>query len=219
MKNKIISLVLVLFSIGISQAQTVTPLNVTPTHFEMDSLRSNYGESLNTYLSELQRIQLFQTDVSNQIKETEKQLIEEEELHKSISGFYKQSIKTLEELLRSNEQELKKLQDVIAYVEKHQKEIHKSTRLNTTTRNLYIDTLMVNKRDLEDMVRTIEKQIEVITAQKIRIEALGQGINTLELDIKNKQIDLNQVKEIHKIRTDTIKNEIKNVKKTIKQQK
>jgi chromosome segregation ATPase len=219
MKNKITSLALVLFTAGWLQAQTVTPLNITPTYFELDSLRSQYGESLNTYLSELQRIQAFQTNVSNQIKETEKQLTEEENLLKGVSGFYKQSIKLLEELLRSNEQEVKRLQDVINYMDKQQKEIHKSTRINATTRNLYMDTLTVNKRQLEDIVRDIEMQVETITAQKIRIEALSQGINTLDLDIKNKQIDLNQVTEVHKTRMDTIKNEIKNVKKSIKLQK
>jgi hypothetical protein len=72
---------------------------------------------------------------------------------------------------------------------------------------------------LEDIVRDIEMQVETITAQKIRIEALSQGINTLDLDIKNKQIDLNQVTEVHKTRMDTIKNEIKNVKKSIKLKK
>jgi hypothetical protein len=82
-----------------------------------------------------------------------------------------------------------------------------------------MDTLTVNKRQLEDIVRDIEMQVETITAQKIRIEALSQGINTLDLDIKNKQIDLNQVTEVHKTRMDTIKNEIKNVKKSIKLQK
>jgi hypothetical protein len=104
-------------------------------------------------------------------------------------------------------------------MDKQQKEIHKSTRINATTRNLYMDTLTVNKRQLEDIVRDIEMQVETITAQKIRIEALSQGINTLDLDIKNKQIDLNQVTEVHKTRMDTIKNEIKNVKKSIKLQK
>lgn len=204
-----------LFFALVMNGQHVNPLQITNVEFDLQTLRQESAD-LAAYTYALQHIRLEQESVGKQLKEAEKELKEEQKHLKSLKECQKSSEKAVKSLRKSYESERKTLNSLSRTYSKYATTARRSNRLEENTRDGFLDYIAMRQATVEYMERSLKERIEYLDSQG---ENLKHGIEVqqqFELELKQKELDLKQLQETHRSRTDIIKAELKSVSAQMK---
>ena len=202
-----------------SMAQTVTPLNVSITEVNLDSLRGPGMENLEGYRNELVRLQQALKVDMDEIKMAKNQLKTEQTYVKNQTKLQKdreKNFKAQEKVLNTQEKNNKKERKDI---EKQRKDFLKNTALDQRT----VD---YNVRALDDRANRIDQSDRDIAYKRTDIqrerEQLKNEIIALadyNYALQSKASELKNMETKNKLDAGMVKSEIKNVDGQIKEQK
>lgn len=209
MKKLTILAVFALLTLSLS-AQHVTPLNIHLTEVNPEALRQEYsGQS---YLLELQRLDKLLKDDTKAIKDAQEQLKEEKDFQKQMDNYIAKaeaSFKSLEALAQKEENEQKKLKDL---VEKQLQFMNSSKRLDIETRTKSIEQLQEQRRALEATINATQGRQSRISNQPVQLQQMRTAMMVFSQELINKETDIKQLEANVKSRRAVIQSEMKNVK-------
>jgi len=209
MKKLTILAVFALLTLSLS-AQHVTPLNIHLTEVNPEALRQEFsGQS---YLLELQRLDKLLKDDTKAIKDAQEQLKEEKDFQKQMDNYIAKaeaSFKSLEALAQKEENEQKKLKDL---VEKQLQFMNSSKRLDIETRTKSVEQLQEQRRALEATINATQGRQSRISNQPVQLQQMRTGMMVFSQELINKETDIKQLEANLKSRRAVIQSEMKNVK-------
>lgn len=209
MKKLTILAVFALLTLSLS-AQHVTPLNIHLTEVNPEALRQEYsGQS---YLLELQRLDKLLKDDTKAIKDAQEQLKEEKNFQKQMDNYIAKaeaSFKSLEALAQKEENEQKKLKDL---VEKQLQFMNSSKRLDIETRTKSVEQLQEQRRALEATINATQGRQSRISNQPVQLQQMRTAMMVFSQELINKETDIKQLEANVKSRRAVIQSEMKNVK-------
>lgn len=209
MKKLTILAVFALLTLSLS-AQHVTPLNIHLTEVNPEALRQEFsGQS---YLLELQRLDKLLKDDTKAIKDAQEQLKEEKDFQKQMDNYIAKaeaSFKSLETLAQKEENEQKKLKDL---VEKQLQFMNSSKRLDIETRTKSIEQLQEQRRALEATINATQGRQSRISNQPVQLQQMRTAMMVFSQELINKETDIKQLEANVKSRRAVIQSEMKNVK-------
>lgn len=209
MKKLTILAVFALLTLSLS-AQHVTPLNIHLTEVNPEALRQEYsGQS---YLLELQRLDKLLKDDTKAIKDAQEQLKEEKDFQKQMNNYIAKaeaSFKSLEALAQKEENEQKKLKDL---VEKQLQFMNSSKRLDIETRTKSVEQLQEQRRALEATINATQGRQSRISNQPVQLQQMRTAMMVFSQELINKETDIKQLEANVKSRRAVIQSEMKNVK-------
>lgn len=209
MKKLTILAVFALLTLSLS-AQHVTPLNIHLTEVNPEALRQEYsGQS---YLLELQRLDKLLKDDTKAIKDAQEQLKEEKNFQKQMDNYIAKaeaSFKSLETLAQKEENEQKKLKDL---VEKQLQFMNSSKRLDIETRTKSVEQLQEQRRALEATINATQGRQSRISNQPVQLQQMRTAMMVFSQELINKETDIKQLEANVKSRRAVIQSEMKNVK-------
>lgn len=209
MKKLTILAVFALLTLSLS-AQHVTPLNIHLTEVNPEALRQEYsGQS---YLLELQRLDKLLKDDTKAIKDAQEQLKEEKDFQKQMDNYIAKaeaSFKSLEALAQKEENEQKKLKDL---VEKQLQFMNSSKRLDIETRTKSVEQLQEQRRALEATINATQGRQSRISNQPVQLQQMRTAMMVFSQELINKETDIKQLEANVKSRRAVIQSEMKNVK-------
>lgn len=209
MKKLTILAVFALLTLSLS-AQHVTPLNIHLTEVNPEALRQEFsGQS---YLLELQRLDKLLKDDTKAIKDAQEQLKEEKNFQKQMDNYIAKaeaSFKSLEALAQKEENEQKKLKDL---VEKQLQFMNSSKRLDIETRTKSVEQLQEQRRALEATINATQGRQSRISNQPVQLQQMRTGMMVFSQELINKETDIKQLEANVKSRRAVIQSEMKNVK-------
>ena len=209
MKKLTILAVFALLTLSLS-AQHVTPLNIHLTEVNPEALRQEFsGQS---YLLELQHLDKLLKDDTKAIKDAQEQLKEEKNFQKQMDNYIAKaeaSFKSLEALAQKEENEQKKLKDL---VEKQLQFMNSSKRLDIETRTKSVEQLQEQRRALEATINATQGRQSRISNQPVQLQQMRTAMMVFSQELINKETDIKQLEANVKSRRAVIQSEMKNVK-------
>ena len=191
-------------------AQHVTPLGISITEFNLDTLRATYQGS--AYLLELQRLDKLMKDDTKLLKDATSQLKAEKTFHKQMTAYVDKmeaSFKNLQSLSQKEMDELTKLRDNI---DKQLHAINTSNELTSETRDKTVELLRGQRREVENMVNSTSTRMTRLGSFPSDIQQMRTDLLMFSSELTNKEADIKQMENTLKMRREIVKNEMKMVK-------
>lgn len=196
-------------------AQHVNPLNITLVEYDLAALRTE-NPDLTQYLAVLQHIRLDQDAVSNQMKNTEKELKEEQAHLKSLGVCIDESKSTMDNLAKLYQSEKKSLDALNKTYDKQASSARKSSRLEEETRSRFLEFLNERQDIIKDAQKDLDSRMRHIENLRPQVTQANTILQQFTVEIQQKELDLKQLQATHKARVEAVKAEVKNVEAQIK---
>ena len=196
-----------------AMAQTVTPLSVELSSFNLDSLRTLYITEPAMYRASLEVLEQSVNRDMAAVTKAKKELKDEQAHAKELTNALKAAGKMVAKLKSLYGQEEKELKSMQKTVEKQQKAVGKYKELNQETREGYQDFLRAQDKGLSYSLRDIADRQRAIADLEASVQKGQTRLQTFQQEIAQKAADLNVFDTQLKTRMTTLKNEQKAAKK------
>lgn len=197
-------------------AQHVTPLNINLMDFSLDSLRIVYATDAPMYRAELERIQNVQDANDKAIAQARRELKDEKAHAKDVAAYLKERESAIMSLQKACETEQKALANMQSSVEKSLKKVQKTSMLNRQSQDMRTTALQGDKKEVIRLQDELVARQKRLTAMLDRVHADQSELVTFNMEIQNKEVDLTQLENTLKVRKESVKAELKNVKASMK---
>lgn len=197
-------------------AQHVTPLNINLPDFSLDSLRTVYAADAPMYRAELERIQNVQDANDKALSQARRELKDEKAHAKDVVAYLKERESAIASLQKACETEQKALSDMQSSIEKTLKKVQKSSLLNRQSSDARTTALQGEKKEVIRLQDELVARQKRLTAMLDRVRADQGELATFNMAIQNKEVDLTQLENTLKVRKESVKAELKNVKANMK---
>ncbi len=197
-------------------AQHVTPLNITLPDFSLDSLRTAYAADAPMYRAELERIQDVQDANEKALSQARRELKDEKAHAKDVAAYLKDRESAIISLQKACETEQKALSEIQSSIEKTQKKVQKTSLLNRESSDVRTTTLQGDKKEVIRLQDELVARQKRLTAMLDRVRVDQADLATFNMEIQNKEVDLTQLENTLKVRKESVKAELKNVKAGMK---
>ena len=101
-------------------------------------------------------------------------------------------------------------------IEKTLKKVQKTSLLNRQSQDARITALQADKKEVTRLQDELLARQKRLTAILDRVRADQTDWNTFNMEIQNKEVDLTQLENTLKVRRESVKAELKNVKASMK---
>lgn len=197
-------------------AQHVTPLTINLPDFSLDSLRTVYAADAPMYRAELERIQNVQDANEKAISQARRELKDEKTHAKDVAAYLKERESAITNLQKACETEQKALANMQSSVEKTLKKVQKTSLLNRQSQDMRVTALQGDKKEVIRLQDELAARQKRLTAMLDRVRADQGELATFNIEIQNKEVDLTQLENTLKVRKESVKAELKNVKAGMK---
>ncbi len=198
------------------RAQHVTPLDINLVDFSLDSLRTLYAADAPMYCAELERILDVQDANEKALAQARRELKDEKTHAKDVAAYLKEQEAAVSNLQKACEAEQKALSEMQTAIEKTLKKVQKTSLLNRQSQDARITALQADKKEVTRLQDELLARQKRLTAILDRVRADQTDWNTFNMEIQNKEVDLTQLENTLKVRRESVKAELKNVKASMK---
>ncbi len=217
MKKTFLMAAVAMISVALS-AQDVTPLNVKPVEFNLDSIRQNAPDD-EQYVNDLEIINKKLKADKDALALASKTAKSERNYYNSQKKNNKQREKQLKDQEKVYKDQAKADKKSQKDIDKQRKALLKESALDQQTladNNAALDQqearLRDNAREREFSMKDLHRKREVLKDDMI-------ALSSYELDLREKETKIKNMQDMNKLQGERIKNEIKATKDKIKNDK